>query len=209
MIAAYVLGSSHQPRALRLMRNESMATANLGEDRFVVWPAALVCCFSVTLISLWTGPFILAFAGVPILLMIWACSALLALGMAIFSATARNWRRAVSMSILPLVTLVMIANAGTVWPLAIETGERIHFRAMRRSYLEDVSKLALSGEPRFAMWHWGGFVVGHAVVYNESDEIFLPEQSPAWKKRVANTEVSCGAWGIPLGDHFYLVRTGC
>jgi hypothetical protein len=83
------------------------------------------------------------------------------------------------MSVLPLATLIAIANAGTIWPLAMETGERIHFQAMRRSYLEDVSKLPSSGEPRFAIWHWGGFVVGHAVVYDESDEIALPEQSSA------------------------------
>jgi hypothetical protein len=127
-----------------------------------------------------------------------------------FSASAPDWRRAVSMSVLPLATLIVIANAGTIWPLAMETGERIHFQAMRRSYLEDVSKLTSSGEPRFAIWQWGGFGVGHAVVYDESDEIALPERSPAWKKRVANTEVgSCGAWGSPLGNHFYLVRTGC
>ena len=114
------------------------------------------------------------------------------------------------MSTLPLATIIAVANFDTFWPLAMETGERIHFQAMRRSYLEEVSKLPPTDEPRFALWHWGGFVVGHAVVYDESDEIVLPEQSPAWKKRVANTEVGlCGAWGSPLGDHFYLVRTGC
>jgi hypothetical protein len=142
------------------------------------------------------------------LFMTWACSALIALGIAIFSA--RDWWRAISMSVLPLATLVGIANAGTVWPLAMETGERIHFQAMRRTYLEDVSKLPSSGEPRFARWDWGGFVVGHAVVYDESDEIVLAEQSSAWRKRVADTVVGmCGAWGSPLGNHFYLVRTGC
>jgi hypothetical protein len=92
----------------------------------------------------------------------------------------------------------------------METGERLHFQAMRRSYLEDVSKLSSSGEPRFAMWRRGGFGIGHGVVYDESDEIVLPEPSSAWKKRVANTEVGmCGAGGTPLGNHFYLVRTGC
>jgi hypothetical protein len=92
----------------------------------------------------------------------------------------------------------------------MEIGERNRFQAMRRSYLEDVSRLPSSGEPRFAVWQWGGFGIRHAIVYDESDEIVLPEQSPAWKKRVANTEVgSRGAWGPPLGNHFYLVRTGC
>jgi hypothetical protein len=130
--------------------------------------------------------------------------------MAIFSARAHIWREALSLSVLPLITLIAVANAGTVWSLAIEAGERLHFLAMRHSYLEDVSKLPSVGEPRFAVWLRGGFVIGHGVVYDESDEIVLPEQSPAWKKRVANTEVGlCGAWGVPLGNHFYLVRTGC
>src|SRR5205823_6932000 len=57
---------------------------------------------------------------------------------------------------------------------------------------------------------WGGFGVGHGVVYDESDEIALPEQSAAWKMRVASTEVGMfGAAMAPLGDHFYLVRRGC
>jgi hypothetical protein len=187
-----------------------MATTSVSEDRFTMWPIALACCFPAILIILWAGPFDLALLGVPVLFMTWACSALLASGITIFSASARDWRRAVSMSVLPLATLIVIANAGTIWPLAVETGERMHFQTMRRNYLEDVSKLPSSGEPRFAIWQWGGFGVGHAVVYDESDEIALPERSPAWKKRVANTEVgSCGAWGSPLGNHFYLVRTGC
>jgi hypothetical protein len=92
----------------------------------------------------------------------------------------------------------------------METGETLHFQALSHSYLEDVSKLPPSGEPRFAIWRRGGFGIGHAVVYDESDEIARPEQSPAWKKRVADTEVGmCGAWGTPLGNHFYLIRTGC
>ena len=187
-----------------------MATTNVCADRFAIWPIALASGFPVVLIILWSGPFGLAFAGVPVLFSVWIFSALLALGMAFFSARAHIWRRALSLSVLPLVTLVAIANAGTVWSLAMEAGERLHFQVVRRSYLEDVSKLPSVGEPRFAVWVWGGFVIGHGVVYDESDEIVLPEQSPAWKKRVANTEVgSCGAWGLPLGNHFYLVRTGC
>jgi hypothetical protein len=175
-----------------------------------VWPTALASCFLLILIILWSGPFDLVFLGVPILFTTWACSALFALGLTIVSVRARDWRRAVSTSILPLVTVIAVVNAGTVWALAIETGDSLHFRVMRRSYLEDVSKLPSLGEPRFAMWRWGGFGAGHAVVYDESDEIARSEQSPAWKKRVADTEVGqCGAWGSALDDHFYLVRTGC
>jgi hypothetical protein len=152
----------------------------------------------------------LALAGAPILFMVWSASGLLSLAMAILSARAHHWRRTLSLSVLPLVTLVMISNAGVVWSLTMETGERLHFLLMRRSYLAEVAKLPASGEPRFAIWLWGGFGVGHGVVYDESGEISLPEQSPAWKKRIANTEVGmCGIWGSSLGDHFYLVRTGC
>jgi hypothetical protein len=164
----------------------------------------------VILIVLWSGPFDLTFLGIPVLLTAWTCLALLALAKAIFSVCAREWRRAGSMSILPFMTLVAVTHANVLWPLATETGERLHFQAMRRTYLEDVSNLPSSSEPRFAMWRWGGFGVGHAVVYDESDEIVLPQKSSAWIKRVADTEVGlCGAWGTPLGNHFYLVRTGC
>jgi hypothetical protein len=192
------------------MRSNDVATTSVSTDRFTMWPTALACSFPLMLIILWSGPFDLAFLGVPVLLVMWACAALCASGVAIFSARARDWRRAISMSVLPLATFVAIVNNGTVWQLAVETGERIHFRAVRRGYLEDVSKLPSSGEPRFAIWDWGGFVTGHAVIYDESDEIVLAEQSSAWKKRVADTVVGkCGAWGSPLGDHFYIVRTGC
>lgn len=114
------------------------------------------------------------------------------------------------MLVLPLGTVLMIANFDNVWPLAMDTGERIHFRAMRRNYLEDVSRLPSSGEPRFAIWLWGGFGVGHGVAYDESDEITLSERSPSWNKKVADTEIGmCGVSASALGDHFYLVRTGC
>lgn len=187
-----------------------MTSPSASTDRIVPWPIILTCCFPIILVILWSGPFDLAFLGVPALIAIWIGAACLASGIAVVSARAQNWRRTVSMLVLPLFTLFAAANLGTAWGLAIDAGESLHFQIMRSSYVEDVSKIAFSGEPRFAMWRWGGFGVGHGVVYDESDEIMLSEQSLGWKKRVANTEVGmCGAWGSPLGDHFYLVRTGC
>jgi hypothetical protein len=102
------------------------------------------------------------------------------------------------------------AHAGTLFPLAVEIGERIHFQIIRSSYLDDVSKLPFSDEPRFAQWRWGGLALQRGVVYDESDEILLKEQSSAWKKRVQITQVgACGARGVAaLGDH-YLVLIGC
>lgn len=186
-----------------------MAPAQASKDHFAIWPIALACNFPAALIGLWSGPFDVAFFGVPVLLFAWLCATLLALAMIVRSARARNWRRVISWSLLTLVTVVALANAELLWQFAIETGQRIHFQVMRSSYLQDVSRLR-SGEPRFAVWLWGGFGVGHGVVYDESDEIALPERSEAWKKRVSNSEVgACGVWGTSLGDHFYLVRTGC
>ncbi|HXI08901.1 MAG: hypothetical protein ACRC1G_12575 [Bradyrhizobium sp.] len=165
--------------------------------------------FPIALVALWAGPFDLTFIGVPILLVAWICAALVALGMSVQSALIRSSWRAFSWLVLPLVTIAAAADPQRVWGLAIEAGQRIHFQAVRASYLNDVSQLP-SNEPRFLVWRWGGFGVGHGVAYDESDEIALPERSVAWNKRVAGTEVGmCGAWGIPLGDHFYLVRMGC
>ncbi|MHC4045134.1 hypothetical protein [Bradyrhizobium sp. 23AC] len=159
---------------------------------------------------IWASPFDVAFAGAPILLVTWAAAALASIIMAFPSAQARLMRRTLSLSILPLVTIIMTANASLVWPLAMETGERLHFLLARQAYFEDVAKLPISAEPRFAMWRWGGFTIGHGVVYDESDEILLPEQSQSWKNRVAKTEIGmCGVSGTRLEKHFYLVRTGC
>lgn len=189
-----------------------MVTANAPKDRFTIWPSVLACGFPAILIILWCLPFDLIFIGGPLLFGAWALSALVVLGMAIFSAKERNWRQAVSFLILPVVTTVVVSNFSAVSSLAMEGGERIHFQLMRSKYVEDIAKLQSSGDPRFALWDWGGFVIGHGVIYDESDEIMLAEKSPAWKKRVANTSpevVACGAWGTALGNHFYLVRIGC
>jgi hypothetical protein len=178
------------------------------KDRFTVWPIALACVFPAILVLLWSGPFGLSFAGVPILLFVWAISALAVLVITIVSVWTRDWRRALSRSILPLATLIMIAHADAVWSFAIDTGEKLHFRMERRNYLEDVSKLP-TDKARLQFWNWGGFTISHGVIYDESDEVLLPEQSAAWKSRIEGTELVCGVWGEPLDDHFYLVRVGC
>jgi hypothetical protein len=183
------------------------AASSEESDGLAIWPLALAIGFPALLILIWTGPFDLAFVGAPIILWVWTLAALVALS----SAPSGEWRRAISMSVLPLASLVAILNASTFWYFAIDAGERTHFQLMRSSYLGQIAKLPADGEPRFAIWNWGGFVVGHAAVYDESDEIVLPmeKRSLAWKKRVASTELSCGVWGAPVGDHFYIVRTGC
>ena len=172
--------------------------------------AALACVFPLLLVLVWTGPFGLGFIGTPIILGVWFLAALVALCCAIGAAIYGAWREAGFFLILPLASLVAYLNAGAIWGFAIGTGETIHFHVMRPTYQREVAQLPQGSEPRFAVWHWGGFVIGHGVVYDESDEILLKEASEAWKNRVAGTEIgACGAGGISMGNHFYLVRIGC
>jgi hypothetical protein len=61
------------------------------------------------------------------------------------------------------------------------------------------------------VFDWGGLAgVTHAAVYDESDEVALPNPSEAWKKRAADTLLDCGVVaGSPVGGHFYIVRIAC
>jgi len=180
------------------------------KDRFTIWPAVLACGFPVVLVLLWSGRIDLMDFGA--LFLVWSLSALVVLVMAIVSLWARAWRRAISRSILPFATIIMIVCANAVWSFAMHTGERLHFQRVRSSYVKEVSELPTS-EPRLRYWDWGGLgFTGHGVVYDESDEVLLPEQSAAWKSRAEHTqtELVCGvAPGKPLGDHFYCVDVYC
>ncbi len=112
---------------------------------------------------------------------------------------------------MPATALAALLNPGFVWGTAISVGEHLHFWAMRSSYLNDIATESAAQGPRLIIFAWGGFVVGHAAVYDESGEIMLPasERSAAWNKRAEGTELACGVWGEPVGGHFYIVRTGC
>jgi len=171
----------------------------------------LALVFPVLLVLVWSGPFDVAFFGVPIVIVAWSAAAVAALVFATVRAVARSWRTAITAAILPLVTLVAASQAETVWTGSIAIGERIHFHAMRSHYLARVARSSAPEGRRLEVFRWGGFGVSHGVVYDESDEILLPPemQSADWKRRIRGTELMCGVWGEPLGDHFYLVRFGC
>ena len=51
------------------------------------------------------------------------------------------------------------------------------------------------------LFSWGGFGVGHGVVYDDSDQVLLPSdrQSDEWKQRAKGSELDCGVWGKPVG----------
>jgi hypothetical protein len=182
----------------------------VSEDRFTVWPIALACCFPAILIILWAGPFNPASLGVPVLFMTWACSASLALGIAIVSASVRDWRRAVSMSVLPLATLIVIARTGTIRPFAVEIGERIHFQAMRGSYLENVSTLSSSGEPGLPYGNGEDLQSGMPLSTTRAMKSHCRSNRQLGRRRLRIPRSDrVVRWGASLGNHFYLVRTGC
>jgi hypothetical protein len=70
------------------------------------------------------------------------------------------------------------------------------------------------GAPRLRVWDLGGMIwSGRGYAYDESDEIVLApgSQSPGWRARASNTELSCGyvAHAFPghtaFARHRYLV----
>ncbi len=148
------------------------------------------------------------------LLLAWGAAAVVALGIAVWSAYRRQWRRTVATAMLPLSLVVSLLNFDTLWRFSMATGEAIHFRLARQGYLAEIAALPAGQRPRLAVFvlsedGWLGISNLHLVVYDESDEVALPaeRQSPAWKARAAQTLLTLGIGYLrPLGDHFYIVR---
>ncbi len=177
----------------------------------VLWPLAFALAGPAGLVVFWSISFDAAFMLAFPWLALWALVAFVLLLVAVIAIARRQWLKALSLALCPLSVLAAYLNFMSVWGFAIETGEYIHFRAKRADYLAEVAKLPTDKGPRIAIFDWGGFGVSHAVIYDESDEIILSkeEQSAAWKERIAGTELACGVWGEPVGNHFYVVRIGC
>jgi hypothetical protein len=152
------------------------------------------------------------FIGLPYL-GLWAAAAFVAFLLAMIKMIGRRWRGALSLSIMPLAALAMFVSFKTVWDFAADAGVYIHFRATRAALLADIAKLPTDKGPRLAIFDWGGFLGSvRAFVYDESDEITLPEKerSAAWKKRAEGTELSCEVVRArPVGNHFYITDIDC
>jgi hypothetical protein len=148
------------------------------------------------------------------LLFLWVVLSIVALGIAIWSGIVRRWGRAVAASMLPLSLALAILNLTAFWSFVMGAGEYIHFRLERESYLAEIAALPSDKGPRTVVFvlsedGWAGINNNHLVVYDETDEVALPEQqrSASWKEKVADTALSYGVGYLrPLGDHFYIVR---
>ncbi len=188
-------------RSAPRLRNRAVASLSLG--------AALAGL--IMPVVLWSISFDAAFMLALPFLALWALAALTVFVFALITALRRRWRRALSLSAFPLVAMAAFLNFGYLWQHAIDFGETIHFFAYRSTYLAEAAKLPASPAPRLASFNSGEFIAADSVAYDESDEIDRPEgqESEAWKKRIKGTELECGAWGVPMGGHFYIVRMGC
>lgn len=149
-----------------------------------------------------------------LLLVIWAMTVFFALIVAVASAFKREWCFTIGMLVLPLSFALTLWNSDEIWFRGIGMGEYIHFRLERETYLARIAALPSGKEPRTVVFvlsedGWAGISNYHLVVYDESDEIALPEQqrSASWKGKVADTPLGYGVGYLrPLGDHFYIVR---
>ncbi len=180
-------------------------------DRVLSWEVMLALFWPSALILVWSGPFDLAFFGAALVILLWALSGFIVLSFVLAYATAKAWRSALSASVMPAMTLLAFLNLGFVWGTAIWSGDHLHLWIMRASYMREIAGVPPNHEPKLIYFPWGGFVIGHGVVYDESDEIARPEheRSAGWRSRAAGTELGCGIEEEPAGGHFYIVRTGC
>lgn len=172
---------------------------------------AALLAFPAALALSWSSPFSLAFVGAPLLVIAWALTAFWFVADAFVAARAGDRRRALSLLLFPLLTAAAAANGGEIWGRTMQAGEYLHFRSIRNRLLEDIERLPDDGA-RLMLVNRGGLLISHGVIFDETDEILLPEtdRSRRWKEKAAKNEIGCGVLGAsPVGDHFYIVRLGC
>jgi hypothetical protein len=178
---------------------------------WTVWAVGLALAGPLSLVLYWTfcadsllGMVLLFFAEV--------IAAVAGLGVAIWSGIVGRWGRAIAAGMLPLSLALCLLNFFTVWSFAMAAGEYLHFRLMRATYLSEIARLPPDKRPRTVVFvlsedGWLGISNYHLAVYDESDEVALPEQSASWKARVADTALGYGVGYLrALGGHFYIVR---
>ncbi len=92
--------------------------------------------------------------------------------------------------------------------------EYVRFRLERATYLAEIAALPSATGPRLAVFQmsqdgWVTHTNYHLVVYDESDEVALPDarRSPAWQARIRDTKLESGTTYVAAqGEHFYIVR---
>ena len=196
----------------------SAAPAPRGFRRYlwIVWALAFAITVPVAIIGVAAcGTF-----GADVLLgdvlvaLFGGAAALVALIVAVVMALKRRWRRVIGAAMIPSSLALALLYYGELDGAGTTAGEYIHFRLMRATYLAEIAAMPAATGPRLAVFPLsqdGLFNITnyHLVVYDESDEVALPEaqRSPAWQARVSDTPLESGVGYVaPQGEHFCIVR---
>jgi hypothetical protein len=183
----------------------------VGRYLSTIWAVGLALAGPLSLVLHWTfcadsllGMILLFFAGV--------IAAVAGLGVAIWSGIVGRWGRAIAADMRPLSLALCLLNSFIVWVFAMAVGEYIHFRLERESYLARIAALPSGKGPRTVVFvlsedGWLGISNDRLVVYDESDEVALPEEQRSAASKVADTSLCYGVGYLRLlGDHFCIVR---
>jgi hypothetical protein len=149
--------------------------------------------------------------ALPVLLLIWAATAIIGVVLSLRSAWRGARRRGLAALLLMLGLLAVTLDLSGFLRLTQRAGNILRFTALRPSY--DTRIASLPTHPRIAEFDWDGMVwVTFAVVYDESDELTLPpqRQSAAWREQ-AKANLVCDGYGViqPFWAHYYLVSFPC
>jgi hypothetical protein len=178
--------------------------------------------FPLLLIALLATPlatdFFFVMIGLPFLLSAWAILGVWAAFLTFRSLRQRNWRRAITSFILPLVILgVGLRLIGFVHFCA-NAGDTVHFYLRRPAYVRVVRATQPDGNALLVTINLGGMSwASRGFVYDESDEIMRnpSAQSAAWKARAQYSELGCGYDAMPIPGpsaftrHWYIASFAC
>jgi len=190
--------------------------------RTSLWPVWVAVGFPLLLIALEATPLApdLAFVllGAPMLFLAWAGVGVFAAILSIRRLLHREWRRAATSLVLPLVILGAGLHFIGFIHFCNDAGDTVHFYLRRPAYVNEVRATPPNGNARLVTINLGGMIwSSRGFVYDESDEIMRESlsQSAAWKARAQDSELGCGYWAMPiLGPpaftrHWYLASFNC
>ena len=154
------------------------------------------------------------FAGDILVLLVVSVASLVAVIVAVVMAFRRRWRGAIGAALVPLSFALTLLYAGELEAAGMTAGEYLRFRLDRATYRAEIAALPAAAGPRLAVFEmssdgWATITNYHLVVYDESDEIALPDsrRSPAWQVRIRDTKLESGTpYVAAQGEHFYIVR---
>jgi hypothetical protein len=150
----------------------------------------------------------------PVPLMWFGVAALASAFWAARAAVQRRWRRALSMTILPIGMAASLSYFRLGDTQFSSRGRRASFHRRSPLYEAQIAALPRDQGPRFKRFSWSGFMFSPVeVVYDESDEVTLAQgqQSDAWWEKANRTSEygECAFAARQMSGHYYLVHFAC